>query len=875
MKKIEDANGNLRAWNVDNITSTVIKLYNASLNLTSGSQIWFSNEQAQLDYFENCVVHTFENCTYVRIEEGFTMLPLNVEQLRHECNYISIQNKGFDDKIYYCNLLSMDWVNVNTTKLNFAVDTIQTYLFDMDISLQTHIVRRTFTHNTDGQRKIWATLDENINTGVLGYRVEQGLFYSYEQTVKEEVDEQEKDVDVYRCLSSTPSDRCYVLACSQALKKDDGGEFGVTFTNTLPITTQIDIFNGESIQNQNVNFNTSFGYNIMTHNYVCTDSAMGEMIKNKFLTNERNNGVVTQILTLPLPYSYLADGAIGGDNPYGEYAGLTDGKMCDLNDLRTYNELTAFLGTEMMNYYSIALEEAFNGGIDDTSYVLKLRENALRNNPTKFFESALMDYFMKPYLTRFTVNDHNNNIIDFDLRFMNGGLGLTDFHILSDEIAYNNMKIWVSGFKVTLLTFTGVSPIPVVNWLMADYGYNNAHTTYTYTKSYERQGSRIEIDQTILNNDYWLKMIPSIYMPIVSDYYSMFLQANSYQLNAQRGNIHRTYATAIANATATRDAQMNANWLNYQGNLASARALQANASIQYGASVQIAQNNYNNAINIAQNNLSTQMSNIGHVYRGAYESAGLLYGNSAQANAKWASYNLNLFDGFGLLKASTNEDNVANQYYSATVNADVAQITSEANAFNTAQNASMNASTAYNNAIIQASATAQMLRNTAQAQMTQAYNAYKGQQGILNANYQNELRNAATAQQNAIDMLNATIKDAQNIADSVTEDYQGDNTPFITNSLAPTYHFSVIQPEFIRRIIYYFLMYGFTANTYEKPKDIINSWEHGGYIQTSNIIVNGEIPYQWRVDIANQFNAGIRFWKNPDEYLDYSVLITQ
>lgn len=872
---IKDSNDNLRKWNVSNITSTVIKLYNASLNLTSGSQIWFESEEAQLEYFENCVVHTFENCTYVRIEEGFTMLPLNVEQLRHECNYISIQNKGFDDKIYYCNLLSMDWVNVNTTKLNFAVDTIQTYLFDMDISLETHIVRRTYTHNGDGKRKIWATLDENINTGVLSYRVEQGLFYSYEQTLQEEINEEQKDVDVYRSLSSTPDDRCYVLACSQALKKDDGGAFGVRFANTLPITTQADFFNGESIQNQNLNFNTSFGYHIMTYNYVCNDEALGAMNEKGFLTNERNNGVVTQILTMPLPYSYMVDGAIGGDNPYGQYAGIKSGKMCDLNDLRTYNEMTAFVGTEMMNYYSLAMENAFNSGIDDTSYASKLRGNALRENPSVFYENALMDYFMKPYLTRFTINDHNNNIIDYDIRFLNYGNGLDNYRTLSDQIASNNMRYFIAGYKTTLLTFTGVSPIPVVNWIMDGYGYNNAHTAYTYTKSYTRQGSRMEIDQTILNNDYWLKMIPSIYMPIVSDYYSMFLQANSYQLNAQRGNIHRTYATAVANARAMRDAQMNANWLTYQGNLASAKALQANASIQYGASLQIAQNNYNNAINISQNNLATQMANAAEAYQGAYVDAEALYGTVTQEKTKWGSYNLNVFDGFGIIKGNVNKSAVQNQYISYTINADVQRIIAETNAFNNQQNAYMNATTTYNNALIQASATAQMLRNTAQAQMTQAYNAYKGQQGILNANYQNELRSAATTQQNAIDMLNATIKDAQNVADSVTADYQGDNTPFITNSLAPTYHFSVIQPEFIRRVIMYFLMFGFTANTYENPKDIIDSWEYGGYIQTSNIVVSGEIPYQWKIDIANQFNSGIRFWKNPDDYLDYSVLITQ
>lgn len=866
---IVDKSNNLRDWNVDNLTSTIIKLYNASLNLTTGSQIWFESSDKQNEYFERCKVHEFENCTYVRIEEGFTMLPINVEQLRHECNYISIQNKGFEDRIYYCNLLSMDWVNMNNTKLNFAVDTIQTFMFDMDLSTQTHIVRRTYTSN-DAKEDIWSTLDENINTGVILRRVEQGVFLDhigYDDTEKK---------DYYRPLSTTTTDRCYVLACSQQLKQDNGGTFGVKYVSTLPLSTYTEVFSGEEMYECPLTLDTDMGYGIMTNNYVCNDEGLRQIIDSGFLTNERNNGVVTQILGIQLPYSYVVDGDMYGDNPYGGYCGMDgNGKMCDLNDIRTFNEMTAFVGTETMNYYSLALENAYSD-MSDKEYSDMLKQNTLRDNPTVFNNTALMIYLMKPYLTRFTINDHSNNIIDYDLRFVNNGLGLTDFRKGTDLITWNNLRYDISGYRLTILTYIGISPIPVTNWCLKDYGYNNPYTEYDYDKVYERQKSKLKINQNILNNDYWLKMIPSIYMPIVSDYYSAFLMANTYQLQAQRGNITRTYNTAIANAQATRDAYMNANWLTYQGNLASARALQANASIQYGASVQIAQNNYNNAISMANNSFKYAQSNASSVYLGATQSAKVMYGNSAQDRASWVNnVNLNPFDLFGYVSSSKQQSAISDQYTNATISADVQYDVAMNNATLAQQNASMNAMNSYNNALIQASATAQMLKNTAQAQMTQAYNAYKGQQGILNANYQNELRNAATTQQNAIDMLNATIKDAQNVADTVTSDYQGDNTMFITNTVSISYHFSVIQPEFMRRIINYFMMFGFTSNTYDKPGRIIDSWTKGGYIQTSNVIVNGDIPFQWKVDIANQFNSGIRFWKNPDEYLDYSVFLNQ
>lgn len=865
---IVDKNNNLRDWNVDNLTSTIIKLYNASLNLTTGSQIWFESSDKQNEYFESCKVHEFENCTYVRIEEGFTMLPINVEQLRHECNYISIQNKGFDDRIYYCNLLSMDWVNMNNTKLNFAVDTIQTFMFDMDLSTQTHIVRRTYTSN-DAKEDVWATLDENINTGVILRRVEQGVFF-------ENIGE-EDDGYVYRIMGAEPFERCYVLACSQQLKDNNGGGFGVKYSNTLPITTTQTLYNGDEIDNADLSDNANFGYHIMTNNYICNDSALGQMIESGFLTNERNNGVVTQILTLPLPYHYIADGEYNGYNPYATFCGVTgEGRVCDLNDIRTFNEMSCLFGTQMINYYRLALLHAYDD-MSDVDYANMLKENTLIGDNNYDITDVMIEYFMKPYLTRFTINDHNNNIIDYDLRFVNKGKGLINYRYKKDKIIKNEVETSViCGYPITLLTYVGVSPIPVVNWLLKDYGYVDENTDYVMTKIFEKEKSTLVINQSVLNNDYWLKMIPSVYMPIVSDYYSAFLMANTYQLQAQRGNITRTYNTAIANAQATRDAYMNANWLTYQGNLASARALQANASIQYGASVQIAQNNYNNAIAMSNNSFKYAEANANSVYLGATQSAKVMYGNTAMDRASWVNnVNLNPFDLFGYVSSNKQQSAIGDQYTNATISADVQYDVAMNNATLAQQNASINAMNSYNNALIQASATAQMLKNTAQAQMTQAYNAYKGQQGILNANYQNELRNAATTQQNAIDMLNATIKDAQNVPDTVTADYQGDNTMFITNSVSPSYHVSVVQPEFMRRIINYFMMFGFTANNYDKPNRIISSWTKGGYIQTSNVIVKGDIPFQWKVDIANQFNSGIRFWKNPDEYLDYSVFLNQ
>lgn len=861
---LKDKKNNLVDGSIE-VTSTNIKLCKIPIQLHTGDTIWFSTPEKQQEFFDKYTIHEFESCTYVRIEEGFTQLPINVENLRKDVNYICIQNKGFSDKWYYCNILSIAWVNMNVSKINFAIDTLQTFRFDMVFNQPSHIIKRHFSYANDGEYIINGLPDISFDVGSMLYTIETGMTY-YET--------RENNTTKYVLNTITnDNDGCYIINTSQPFKGTDGTEID----SAEMLSSIIDTFNyyyGDSQYNSTpVRRDTQYNYGMMGCVYVMDNQCMLYCIQNKIFTNEKNNGIIQHISYLPLTWEYCVRS--DANNLADRLVGAGHGRMTSLYNMITANNLYIFFGFNVFNYYANAL----NIELDDDDYLFRLQSGSVSiyDDILERRKNAIIQYLMRPYFTRFTINDHANNVIDYDIRYMyNGKLDDSETSFIYKD-SYFNKDVTIKGLRLNIITLLATSPQPVINWMLNDYniGDNNRYHLQCTREDRETFGI-ISGTNAIVNNDMWLKIIPQLYLPVVNDYYSMFLMANKYQLSAQRNNINRNYRTALANANTTLDASLNNAYLNYKGNVASAKALQANASIQYGASVQIANNNYNNAINISQNNLSNAMfalenekwraQGVNAIKNKSDDSSQLMAWNNVNLNP-WGAFGFTGLMGDDITRAMNNSINTLNlnTEYEVGVN----------KAFTANDNAQLNATNAYNNALIQASANANMLRNTANAQMTMAYNAYKGQQGILNANYQNEIRNAKTVQQNALDMLNASIRDAQNVADSMTEQYQGDNTQFFTNTISPIYTVGCVKPEYMKRIINTFKYYGFTCNEFNMIDKVIEKWDVGGYIQTSNCMVTGSIPYQWILDICEVFNSGIRLWKDEENFLNFSGILNQ
>lgn len=124
------------------------------------NQLTFANATAQESYFTSKVYRSFNNdhYTYLKKENTITV-GCSVDDII-ECNYLFYVNTGFTNKIYYCFIKNMEYVNENVTRIFIETDVFQTYQFD--INYNTSFVEREHVNNdTYGLH----TIPEDLETG--------------------------------------------------------------------------------------------------------------------------------------------------------------------------------------------------------------------------------------------------------------------------------------------------------------------------------------------------------------------------------------------------------------------------------------------------------------------------------------------------------------------------------------------------------------------------------------------------------------------------------------------------------------------------------------------------------------------------------------
>lgn len=82
------------------------------------------------------------------------------------------------------------------------------------------------------------------------------------------------------------------------------------------------------------------------------------------------------------------------------------------------------------------------------------------------------------------------------------------------------------------------------------------------------------------------------------------------------------------------------------------------------------------------------------------------------------------------------------------------------------------------------------------------------------------------------------------------------------------YHMS-IKPEIARIIDDYWDMFGYPCHRVKKPAYAHrqNWW----YTKTIDIYIKGNIPNEYMNEIKNAYNNGITYWRNPSNFMNYSV----
>lgn len=122
------------------------------------NQLTFASKNAQTTYFASTVVTSFTNNTYIR-KDGGIKVDCNIETIR-QCNYLYYQNTGFDTRIYYCFITSMEYVSEDSTLIRFETDCFQTWYFDL-VYKPCFVEREHVADDTLGAN----TVPEGLETG--------------------------------------------------------------------------------------------------------------------------------------------------------------------------------------------------------------------------------------------------------------------------------------------------------------------------------------------------------------------------------------------------------------------------------------------------------------------------------------------------------------------------------------------------------------------------------------------------------------------------------------------------------------------------------------------------------------------------------------
>lgn len=132
---------------------------NVPLDNSYNHTVKFASLSAQEAYFSGTgvVKYTFQNVSYQRAEKETMRLEVSTENL-YDCNYLAFQNTSFGNKWFYAFITGWTYINNVTTEIEYEIDVMQTYLFDIDVK-QCYVEREHVVDDSIGANTIAEPID--------------------------------------------------------------------------------------------------------------------------------------------------------------------------------------------------------------------------------------------------------------------------------------------------------------------------------------------------------------------------------------------------------------------------------------------------------------------------------------------------------------------------------------------------------------------------------------------------------------------------------------------------------------------------------------------------------------------------------------------
>ena len=242
-----------------------VYLLNVPLEDDMKNTLYFSSSSNQHSYFEGVIGKTYTNVSYQSETRTFRC-PDQIDTVR-QYNYLMWQNSAYSNKWFYAFIKKMRYVSDGYTDVEFEVDPLQTYMFD--ITVNPSFVEREHTNNdTVGNN----TLDENID---LGPFIFNGQATNFGETTVD---------DSYMALGVT--------------------ELIAPFTTDIPLSDQFSVYNGI--------------YSGLNYLFFSSFESLDRTIKH-YVANGKTDAIQTIFY---VPYSFISHSTTHSKNYTVKFWGL-------------------------------------------------------------------------------------------------------------------------------------------------------------------------------------------------------------------------------------------------------------------------------------------------------------------------------------------------------------------------------------------------------------------------------------------------------------------------------------------------------------------------------------------------------------------------
>lgn len=525
----------VRGDNMNFQPDTTIYLLDVPLQINNGATFKpFASKEAQESYFISKQVYKFDKQSYQRLYAGEMNLEINVEVLlaQHNVNYIMYRNSNYSDKWFYANILLVNYVNPNTTKIFYAVDSWQTFMFDVNLQLPSYIERRSWHGKNDNENELMQLPFEDLDIG-------SDYIYT------------DRAFDNNDSFTNYEKDQFYFILTTEPLKNHKSTHI----TTPEWETKYLGVENGQSVTRS---ITVKNGVNSVLEGYVVNYACLNHMIETDYFQECTTQNVLQQVLLLPFGRSMFPPNL---NNIASDVLGTT------------VTNAEMYLQTNFGGMSNEAEIEDWCAYLND--YINRCIKGDWDFTGGKVYadvpDSAIGKYLYRYPYSLLEVYDFQNQPTVVQLEQLNR---FAQYKPMRDRL-----------LEIVKFASVGVNP----TMTHAIKGYRNSGYRPEQSQienAIHSLGNEMNTNMLTLNS--------ILALPIESDYLMAFLQSNINQIEASKVNALKSLQTNISNAGNSMQAGQTAISLGYQSATVQANSALANAKIS--ANTQLANAQVSNTV---------------------------------------------------------------------------------------------------------------------------------------------------------------------------------------------------------------------------------------------------------------------------------------